>query len=94
MRRVGCTLMGYASTNRKWSWWSSNDQADVKLKKSLLHPTYLVGTFSALMNADTGGSPATGNLGGGFARCEYGRCVTFDAVRSGLPYETPFLQRP
>jgi hypothetical protein len=55
--RLDCTLMAEAGTN--WgSSWSAYDEPDAKLKHSLLHPNYLVGTFSALFNADTGGSPA------------------------------------
>jgi len=38
--------------------WSAHDQPDVKLKHSLLHPNYLVGSFPALLNGDTGGSPS------------------------------------
>jgi cell division protein FtsL len=54
----GCTLMGEVSTKSEGGSWSAYDQPDAKLKQSLLHPTYLVGTFPALFNADTGGSPS------------------------------------
>jgi hypothetical protein len=49
--------MGDAGTKRRGSSWSAYDHPDVNLKHSLLHPNYLVGTFPALFNADTGGSP-------------------------------------
>lgn len=54
---LGCTLMGHVGTKRRGSSWSAYDQADINLKHSLLHPDYLVGTFPALFNVDTGGSP-------------------------------------
>ena len=53
----GCMLLGYAVPKQELGSWSAHDQPDVKLKHTLLHPTYLVGTLPALMNADTGGSP-------------------------------------
>ena len=53
-----CMLLGDAATKEGESSWSAHDQPDVKLKHTLLHPTYLVGTFPAWLNADTGGSPA------------------------------------
>lgn len=56
--RSDCTLMGYADTKLEGSGWSSHQQPDVKLKQSLLHPTYLVGAFPEFLNADTGGNPA------------------------------------
>ena len=56
-RQPGCTLMGEAGANWGGS-WSTHDQPDVTLKHSLLHPSYLVGTFPELLNVDTGGSPA------------------------------------
>jgi hypothetical protein len=33
--------------------FSAHDQPDVKLKHSLLHPSYLVGTFATALNVDT-----------------------------------------
>jgi len=54
----GCMLLGDAGTKRGDGSWSAHDQPDVKLKHTLMHPTYLVGTLPALLNADTGGSPA------------------------------------
>lgn len=45
-------------TTREGSSWSSHDRPEVKLRHSLLHPDYLVGTFPAVLNADTGGSPS------------------------------------
>ena len=56
--RPECTLMGYADTGQRRSGWSSHQQPDVKLKQSLLHPSYVVGAFAEWLNADTGGSPA------------------------------------
>jgi hypothetical protein len=53
-----CTLMGEVSTKSEGGSWSAYDQPDAKLKQSLLHPSYLVGTFPAMFNADTGGSPS------------------------------------
>ena len=54
---IRCTLVADAGT---WegSDWSSRQRPEVKLRNSLLHPGYLVGTFPALLNADTGGSPS------------------------------------
>lgn len=37
--------------------WSAYERPNDKLRHALLHPNYLVGTFSALFNADTGGCP-------------------------------------
>ena len=56
--RPECTLMGYADTGQRRSGWSSHQQPDVRLKQSLLHPSYVVGAFAERLNADTGGSPA------------------------------------
>jgi hypothetical protein len=56
--RLDCTLTGYADTKQRGSGWSSHQQADVKLRQSLLHPNYLVGASRELLNPDTGGSPA------------------------------------
>lgn len=54
---ISCTLVAEAGT---WggSGWSSRQRPEAKLRNSLLHPGYLVGTFPALLNADTGGSPS------------------------------------
>jgi len=41
----GCTLMGYAATNQWDNSFSDHDRPDFKLKHSLLHPSYLVGTY-------------------------------------------------
>jgi hypothetical protein len=54
-----CTLMGFAGANEDSS-FSEHDLPDIKLKHSLLHPTYLVGTFPTMLNVDTfQASPAT-----------------------------------
>jgi hypothetical protein len=54
----GCVLASRAGTKQEGGSWSSRDQPEVKLKHSLSHPNYLVGTFPTLFNVDTGGSPA------------------------------------
>jgi hypothetical protein len=50
--------LGDAGTQQGKGSWSKHDPPDVRLKHTLLHPTYLVGNLSELLNADTGGSPA------------------------------------
>jgi hypothetical protein len=47
-----CTLMADAGT-KGGSSFSAHDQPEVKLNHSLLHPSYLVGTFAAMLNVDT-----------------------------------------
>lgn len=54
---INCTLVADADTWGR-SGWSSRHQPEANLRHSLLHPGYLVGTFPALLNADTGGSPS------------------------------------
>jgi hypothetical protein len=54
---IRCTLVADADTWGGGS-WSSRDRPEVKLRHSLLHADYLVGTFPAVLNADTGGSPS------------------------------------
>jgi hypothetical protein len=54
----GCMLLGDAGNKQRNGSWSKGDPPEVRLKHTLLHPTYLVGTLPALLNADTGGSPA------------------------------------
>ncbi|HME33893.1 MAG TPA: hypothetical protein VKF84_01555 [Candidatus Sulfotelmatobacter sp.] len=54
---IGCTLVAEAGTSGE-SGWSSRQRPEAKLRNSLLHPDYLVGTFPAVLNADTGGSPS------------------------------------
>ena len=54
---IGCTLVADAGTSGE-SGWSSRQRPEVKLRNSLLHPGYLVGTFPTVLNADTGGSPS------------------------------------
>jgi hypothetical protein len=83
--------MGHVGTKRRGSSWSAYDQADINLKHSLLHPDYLVGTFPALFNVDTGGSPTVVIWGGFLGREHRGR-VASDAVRSKLPHEISLLQ--
>lgn len=46
-----CTLMGYAATNQWDGSFSAHDQPDVKLKHSLLHPSYLVGTYPTTLGS-------------------------------------------
>jgi hypothetical protein len=84
--------MGHVGTKRRGSSWSAYDQADINLKHSLLHPDYLVGTFPALFNVDTGGLSYSGNLGGVFLGREHRGRVASDAVRSKLPHEISLLQ--
>ena len=47
-----CKLMAYAGTKGESS-FSAHDQPDVKLKHSMLHPSYLVGKFAAMLNVDS-----------------------------------------
>lgn len=54
---IGCTLVAETGTSGE-SGWSSRQRPEAKLRNSLLHPDYLVGTFPAVLNADTGGSPS------------------------------------
>jgi hypothetical protein len=53
----GCMLLGDVGTKQETGSWSKHDQPDVRLKHTLLHPAYLVGTLPASLNDDTGGSP-------------------------------------
>ncbi len=50
------TLIGLAG-NTPGGGWSGRDRPDVKLKHSLLHSTYLVGTYPATLNPDSGPFP-------------------------------------
>jgi hypothetical protein len=54
---ISCTLVADAGTSGG-NGWSSRERPEAKLRNSLLHPDYLVGTFPAVLNADTGGSPS------------------------------------
>jgi hypothetical protein len=55
--KIGCTLVAETDTSGE-SGWSSRQRPEAKLRNSLLHPDYLVGTLPAVLNADTGGSPS------------------------------------
>jgi hypothetical protein len=47
-----CTLMSYAGAKDETS-FSEHDLPDIKLKHSLLHPSYLVGRYPTMLNVDT-----------------------------------------
>jgi hypothetical protein len=47
----GCTLMGYAATNQWDGSFSEHDRPDVRLKHSLLHPSYLVGMYPTTLGS-------------------------------------------
>jgi hypothetical protein len=48
-----CTLKGYSGGTRMEGSFSDHDRPDIKLKQSLHHPSYLAGTYLAMLNVDT-----------------------------------------
>ncbi len=77
----GCTLMGYVGTKQGEDSWSAHDQPDVNLEHTLLHPNFVVGTFPALLNVDTGGSPAVivwAEFSSGANAADVSRLMQFD----------------